>query len=52
MMLIMTEAQAGITSAFYAHTFKNKFWKTHENRLPVILIQRFGKRESFRTFVR
>jgi hypothetical protein len=48
----MTEVQAGITSAFYAHAFKNKFWKNPKNRLPVFLIQRFGKRESFRTFVR
>ncbi len=39
MMLIMKEAQAGITSAFYAHTFKNKFWKNQRNRLPVIPAQ-------------
>jgi hypothetical protein len=35
-MLIMTEGQAGITSAFYAHGFKNKFWKNRRNRLTVI----------------
>ena len=32
----MKEAQAGITSAFYAHGFKNKFWKNRKNRLPII----------------
>jgi hypothetical protein len=35
-MLIMMEAQAGITSAFYAHRFKNKFWKNEMNHLPII----------------
>jgi hypothetical protein len=51
-MLIMDESQTGITSAFYAHPFKNKFWKNRWNRLPVISGEGFGKRESFRTFVR
>ena len=32
----MKEVQAGITSAFYAHAFKNKFWKNRRNRLPII----------------
>ena len=48
----MTEGQAGITSAFYAHGFKNKFWKNRRNRLTRYPGTGFGKRESFRTFVR
>jgi hypothetical protein len=32
----MKEAQAGITSAFYAHTFENKFWKNRRTRLADI----------------
>jgi len=40
----------------YAQYFQDcsqyKFWKNPNNRLTAPCVQRFGKRESFRTFVR